>query len=113
MATGEEIDPALRDAFGDPLIELDDNWREIDEMVARDNDIARHGFDHEWCMSNERSAIAPIAGMDMLRCCRVSRSRRAFLAASCASSPLPSGRAERAVIATYTRAIRSNKRRCR
>lgn len=67
MVTGDEIDPSFRDAFGDPLIGLDDNRRILDEIVARGHDVACHGFDHEWWMSKGRSAITPMTGLEKLR----------------------------------------------
>ena len=60
MVTGDEIHPSFRDAFGDPLIGLEDNRRVLDEMPARGHDVACHGFDHEWWLSKGRSAIVPM-----------------------------------------------------
>lgn len=56
MVTGDELDPSFRDAFGDPLVGLDDNRRVLAEMVARGHDVACHGFDHEWWLSKGVSA---------------------------------------------------------
>jgi hypothetical protein len=67
MVTGDEIAPSFRDAFGDPLIGLDDNRRVLDEMVARGHDVACHGFDHEWWLSKGKSAITPMTTGEKLR----------------------------------------------
>ncbi len=56
MVTGDELDPSFRDAFGDPLLGLDDNRRVLGEMVARGHGVACHGFDHEWWLSKGVSA---------------------------------------------------------
>jgi peptidoglycan/xylan/chitin deacetylase (PgdA/CDA1 family) len=67
MVTGDEIHPSFRDAFGHPLIGLDDNRRVLDEMPVRGHDVACHGFDHEWWLSNGHSAIAPMTAIEKLR----------------------------------------------
>jgi hypothetical protein len=60
MVTGDEIHPSFTDAFGDPLVGLEDNRRVLDEMPERGHDVACHGFDHEWWLTRGRSAIAPM-----------------------------------------------------
>lgn len=67
MVTGDEIHPSFRDAFGDPLIGLEDNRNVLDEMPARGHDVACHGFDHQWWISGGYSAIAPMSALDKLR----------------------------------------------
>jgi predicted deacetylase len=67
MVTGDELDPAFVDAFGDRLIGLDDNRRVLDEMTARGHDVACHGFDHEWWIARGRSAITPMTMWQKLR----------------------------------------------
>jgi hypothetical protein len=67
MVTGDEIDPSFVDAFGDPLVGLDDNRKVLGEMASRDHGVACHGFDHEWWMSKGRSAIAPMTTWEKLR----------------------------------------------
>jgi hypothetical protein len=67
MVTGDEIDPSFTDAFGDPLVGLDDNRLVLDEMATRGHDVACHGFDHEWWMTKGRSAITPMTMAEKLR----------------------------------------------
>jgi hypothetical protein len=67
MVTGDEIDPSFVDAFGDPLIGLDDNLKVLGEIATRDHDVACHGFDHEWWMSKGRSAIAAMTVWEKMR----------------------------------------------
>jgi len=67
MVTGDELHPSFRDAFGDPLIGLEDNRRVLDEMSARGHGVACHGFDHEWWLSKGQSAIAPMSSWEKLR----------------------------------------------
>lgn len=67
MVTGDEIDPSFRDAFGDPLVGLDENRTVLAEMTARGHGVACHGFDHEWWLSKGRSAIAPMSLTQKLR----------------------------------------------
>jgi hypothetical protein len=67
MVTGDELDPSFVDAFGDQLIGLQDNRSVLDEMTARDHDVACHGFDHEWWISKGHSAITPMTLAEKLR----------------------------------------------
>lgn len=67
MVTGDEIDPSFVDAFGDPLIGLDDNRKVLGEMAIRGHGVACHGFDHEWWMSKGRSAITPMTTWEKIR----------------------------------------------
>jgi hypothetical protein len=67
MVTGDELDPSFVDAFGDQLIGLQDNRSVLDEMTARDHDVACHGFDHEWWISKGHSAITPMTPAEKLR----------------------------------------------
>lgn len=67
MVTGDELDASFTDAFGDPLIGLEDNARVLREMQTRGHGVACHGFDHEWWMTKGRSAIAPMSTWEKLR----------------------------------------------
>ena len=67
MVTGDELDPSFRDAFGDPLVGLDDNRRVLSEMEARGHGLACHGFDHEWWLSKGFSANPRMGTLEKLR----------------------------------------------
>lgn len=66
MVTGDELDPSFRDAFGDPLVGLDDNRRVLGEMEARGHGLACHGFDHEWWLSKGFSANPRMSTLEKL-----------------------------------------------
>jgi hypothetical protein len=66
MVTGDELDPSFRDAFGDPLVGLDDNRRVLGEMGARGHGLACHGFDHEWWLSKGFSANPRMSTLEKL-----------------------------------------------
>ncbi|MCS6878817.1 MAG: hypothetical protein NZP72_11020 [Geminicoccaceae bacterium] len=67
MVTGDELDPSFRDAFGDPLLGLDDNRKVLDEIVARGHGLGFHGFDHEWWLGKGYSANPPLSAAEKLR----------------------------------------------
>jgi hypothetical protein len=66
MVTGDELDPSFRDAFGDPLVGLDDNRRVLAEIEARGHGLACHGFDHEWWLSKGFSANPRMSTLEKL-----------------------------------------------
>ncbi len=66
MVTGDELDPSFSDAFGDPLLGLDDNRRVLAEIAARGHGLACHGFDHEWWLSKGVSANPRMSTLEKL-----------------------------------------------
>lgn len=66
MVTGDELDPSFTDAFGDPLLGLEDNRRVLAEIAARGHGLACHGFDHEWWLSKGVSANPRMSTLEKL-----------------------------------------------
>ncbi len=67
MVTGDELHPSFTDAFGDPLVGLDDNHRVLAEITARGHGLGCHAFDHEWWLSKGFSANPRMSTVEKLR----------------------------------------------